>query len=92
MEEIFVTAWQGKENEDCIWWQGEWWTWNRLNDLALDCEEKLKNSGFTEGQRLILLLPNSPMVFALSIAAWRLGGAVAPLNMRTGLVNMFNTI
>ncbi|MEG1642028.1 MAG: AMP-binding protein [Synergistaceae bacterium] len=92
LEEIFVTAWQGKENEDCIWWQGEWWTWNRLNDLALDCEEKLKNSGFTEGQRLILLLPNSPMVFALSIAAWRLGGAVAPLNMRTGLVNMFNTI
>ena len=37
LEERFTEAWRGKENEDCLWWQGEWWSWNRLNDLALDC-------------------------------------------------------
>lgn len=92
LEVLFDDAWKGKQNNKCLWWQGEWWSWKKLNDLALDCEEKLKNSGFEAGQRIVLLLPNSPMIFALSIAAWRLGGAVAPLNMRTGLVNMFDTI
>ena len=38
------------------------------------------------------MLPNSPMVLALSIACWRLGGAVATLNVRTGPVNLLSTI
>lgn len=92
LEDRFAAAWNGKENNDCIWWKGEWWPWKRLNELADDCELKLKAAGFEKGQRLAVLLPNSPMVFALSIAAWRLGGAVAPLNARTGIVNMASTI
>ena len=92
LEKMFMDAWVGKENNNCVWWQGEWWSWKRLCDLADDCEAKLKRSGFTKGQRVVVLLPNSPMVFAIAVAVWRLGGAVAPLNMRTGLVNMFDTI
>ena len=92
LEDRFAAVWKGKENNDCLWWNGEWWPWKRLNELADDCELKLKASGFEKGQRLAVLLPNSPMVFALSIAAWRLGGAVAPLNARTGVVNMVSNI
>lgn len=92
MEERFTEAWKGKEDQDCIWWQGEWWSWNRLNDLTNDCEEKLRDSGFEKGQRIVVLLPNSPMIFALSVAAWRLGGSIAPLNARTGVLNMIDTI
>lgn len=92
LEERFVSAWKGRENEACLWWNGEWWSWNRLNDLALDCGEKLKTAGFERGQRLAILLPNSPMVFALSIAVWRMGGITAPLNSRTGVVNMTDSI
>jgi len=92
LEERFMLAWNGKETKDCIWWQGEWWSWNKLNDLAADCEKKLTDAGFKSGQRVALLLPNSPMVIALTIACWRLGGAVAPLNVRTGVANLLNTI
>lgn len=92
IEERFVSSWKGRENEDCIWWQGDWWSWNRLNDFACDCETKLKNSGFERGQRIAVLLPNSPVVIALSIACWRLGGAIAPLNVRTGVTNLLSTI
>jgi long-chain acyl-CoA synthetase len=92
LEERFMLAWKGREKEDCIWWQGEWWSWNKLNDLALDCEKKLSCAGFKTGQRVALLLPNSPMVIALAIACWRLGGSVAPLNVRTGVANLLNTI
>ncbi|MDL2297605.1 AMP-binding protein [Synergistaceae bacterium OttesenSCG-928-D05] len=92
LEEVFLAVWKGRENADCVWWDGVWWSWNRLNDLAKDCEQKLKDAGFARGQRIAILLPNSPMVFALSVAAWRLGGAVAPLNARTGIPNLLDTI
>lgn len=92
LEERFLTAWKGRENEKCLWWHSVWWTWERLDKLAFECEAVLRQSGFGEGQRLAVMLPNSPMVFALSIACWRLGGAIAPLNARTGLLNIFGTL
>lgn len=92
LEEMFVSAWKGREKENCVWWQGEWWSWERLNDLAVQCEAVLKESGFGEGQRLAVMLPNSPMIFALSVACWRLRGAIAPLNARTGFLNIMDTL
>lgn len=92
LENRFVEYWVGDEDKDCIWWQNEWWSWNRLNELALDCESKLKEAGFKRGQRIAVIMPNSPMVFALSVAAWRLGGAIAPLNERTGVPILINTV
>ena len=87
LEMRFVSAWKGRENADCIWWNGSWWSWERLNTLALDCENKLKDAGFERGQRIALIMPNSPMVIAISIACWRLGGAVAPMNSRAAAGN-----
>ena len=92
LEKAIKTAWSGKESSDCLWWQGNWWSYERLDALAKDCEATLRAAGFEKGQRLAVLLPNSPMVFALSLAVWRIGGAIAPLNSRTGVVNMTSTI
>ncbi len=87
LEIRFVAAWKGREKENCIWWNGRWWSWEMLNSLALDCENKLREAGFERGQRIALIMPNSPMIIALSIACWRLGGAVAPINSKTGSDN-----
>lgn len=92
LEERFVSAWKGRENEDCLWWDGIWWSWNRLNSLAIDCEEKLREAGFEKGQRIALIMPNSPIVIALSLACWRIGGAVAPVNARAGHENLKGTL
>ncbi len=92
LEERFLSSWQDKNTSNCIWWQGEWWSWNRLNALADDCQKKIADAGFGRGERIAVMLPNSPMVLALSIACWRLGGAVATLNVRTGPVNLLSTI
>jgi long-chain acyl-CoA synthetase len=51
-----------------------------LEEMALECEESLVKSGFSAGQRLALVMPNSPLLLASSIAAWKLGGAVVPVN------------
>lgn len=92
LDKRFISEWKGRENEDCLWWNGSWWSWNRLNDMAKDCEVKLKDAGFAKGQRIAIILPNSPIVIALSIACWKLGGAVAPINARTGLENLKRTL
>ena len=92
LEKVLDFAWQGKEDRDCVWWQGEWWSWRRLRGLTDDCEAKLKAAGFARGQRIAVLLPNCPMLLALTIACWRLGGAVATLNVRTGVANLTDTI
>ena len=92
LENAYSEAWKGRENNDCVWWNGEWWSWKKFNALVDSCEEKLKNAGFEQGQRVAMLLPNSPSAVALSIACWRLGGAVAPLNARAGISNLLSTI
>ena len=92
LEMRFVSVWKGGENTDCLWWNGSWWSWERLNALAIDCENKLRDAGFEKGQRIALIMPNSPMVLAISVACWRLGGAVAPINSRTVAGNLKSTL
>lgn len=92
LEDVLLSQWNGRERDDCIWWQGEWWSWGKLLELIEDCERKLKNAGFSKGQRIAILLPNSPMVIALSAACWRLGGSIAPLNARAGAYNLRDRI
>ena len=57
LEEKFIEAWRGREDSDCLWWNGEWWTWRRFAALVDDCTAKLEKAGFVKGQRLAVLLP-----------------------------------
>jgi len=84
LEERILERLQGELQEKAIWWKGEWWNAGRFLDLVKKSEKTLSEGGFSKGQRLVLLLPNCPLVLALSMAAWRLGGAVAPLNLQSG--------
>ena len=63
-----------------LWWKGEWWSVPRFLDRTRSCIETLERGGFGEGQRLAFMAPNSPLSLSLSLAAWSLGGSVAPLN------------
>ena len=78
--------------ERILWWNGEWWRTDRFLAFIDDCTEKLRSSGFGKGQRVAALLPNSPKVLALSIAAWRLGGAISPLNAKSGIPSAVGTL
>ncbi|WP_281745586.1 AMP-binding protein [Thermanaerovibrio acidaminovorans] len=77
---------------NCYWWKGQWRTRRDLADLVVHSRRTLEESGFREGMRLGLMMPNCPMVLALSIAAWSLGGAVAPLNLRSGFEGLMRLI
>lgn len=76
----------------CLWWDGKWYTKADFSKLVDDCEASLRASGFGEGQRLSVLMPNCPMIPALSLAAWRLGGTISPLNVKSGMLSLVGTL
>jgi long-chain acyl-CoA synthetase len=80
LDEIILRCCASSPTEPCLWWRGAWWSRGTLNEMAVECERNLINSGFSARQRLGLVLPNSPLFLAACIAAWRLGGTVVPVN------------
>ena len=71
-------------NEPFIWWQRTWWSRAAFLELVGECEKRLAASNFKKGQRIALLMPNSPVMLATAVAVWRLGGAVALIDFRSG--------
>lgn len=92
LEQTIGSALKEHPHERCLWWEGRWWTSNDFLALVERMTEILRAGGFREGQRIAVLLPNSPLVLALSLAAWNLGGAIAPLNAKAGIVSLTRTI
>jgi len=68
-----------------IWWKGSWMRGEDFENLVLSSEESLRKSGFVSGSRIAVFLPTSPLLWSIAVAAWRLGGAIAPLNARSGI-------
>jgi long-chain acyl-CoA synthetase len=92
LEKIILENLRNRSQEQCIWWEGKWLTASDLLEFTEKSVEVLRNAGFRSGYRLAVLLPNSPQVLALSMAAWSLGGAIAPLNAKSGLPSLMGTL
>ena len=76
----------------CYWWDGKWYTRGDMLSLVNNCENVLRQSGFSRGQRLVAMLRNSPLIPALSLAVWKLGGTFCPLNEKAGLESLTGTL
>ena len=76
----------------CYWWDGKWYTRGDMLSLVNNCENVLRQSGFSRGQRLVAMLRNSPLIPALSLAVWKLGGIFCPLNEKAGLESLTGTL
>ncbi len=68
-----------------VWWKGSWMKGAEFLELVEDTESALRVSGFGPGSRIAVFLPNSPLLWCIAVAAWKLGGAIAPLNARSGV-------
>jgi long-chain acyl-CoA synthetase len=76
----------------CFWWDGKWYSKADFAKLTDECEASLRASGFGKGQRLSVLMANCPIVTALSLAVWRLGGTLSPLNVKSGMPSLLGTL
>jgi long-chain acyl-CoA synthetase len=75
----------------CYWWEGAWHSKADFSLMADKITRNLRDIGFERGQRIVLLMANRPAFPALSLAAWRIGGSVVPLNQKAGAENLCDT-
>lgn len=92
LENIIIPKLNESPSENCYWWDGKWYTRSDMLSLIGNCEAVLRNSGFTRGQKLVVMLRNSPLIPALSLAVWKLGGIFCPLNEKAGLESLTGTL
>jgi long-chain acyl-CoA synthetase len=92
LEKIIDGRLTHNSDDRCFWWDGKWYSKADFSKLAAECESYLRNAGFSEGQRLATLMPNCPVFTALSLAIWRIGGAVVPLNIKSGAESLTSTL
>lgn len=78
--------------EPFICWQHTWWSRGAFLELVEECESRLMASQFKAGHRIALLLPNSPILLAVAVAVWRLGGTVVPIDYRGGYVTLIKQL
>lgn len=92
LELVIDTKLAGNKEANCFWWDSKWYSKSDFSKLADQCEDALKKSGFCKGQRLVVLMQNCPMIPALSLAVWRLGGTISPLNVKSGMPSLVGTL
>lgn len=92
LENIIIPKLKENISENCYWWDGKWYTRENLLSLVSNCENVLRNAGFSRGQKLVVMLRNSPLIPALSLAVWKLGGIFCPLNEKAGLESLTGTL
>ena len=85
LEEKILSRIQEDPSAPLLWWQSRWWKGEDFLPLLEESTRNLEQSGITSGSRIVLFSPNAPVVALLSLAAWRLGATVVPLNSRGGV-------
>jgi long-chain acyl-CoA synthetase len=92
LESVIDARLAENKDERCFWWDGKWYSKADFSRLTDECEASLRASGFGRGQRLCVLMHNCPTVTALSLAVWRLGGTISPLNVKSGMPSLIGTL
>ena len=92
LENIIIPKLKEDPSAKLYWWDGKWYTRSDMLSLVNNCEAVLRNAGFSRGQKLVVMLRNSPLIPALSLAAWKLGGIFCPLNEKAGLESLTGTL
>ena len=92
LDEIILEKLKKNPDAKCVWWDGKWFSNQEIYDLIDSTTTTLKKAGFTQGQRLSVLMPNCPMIIALMVACWRLGGTINPLNVKSGIPSLVGTL
>ena len=92
LEEIIIPNLEARRDKKSFWFEGQWHTGAEFLKIIENCEKVLKAAGFSKGQRLVVMLKNSPLIPALSLALWKLGGIFCPLNEKAGTDALKNTL
>ncbi|MBR0247534.1 MAG: AMP-dependent synthetase, partial [Synergistaceae bacterium] len=60
LENIIIPKLKEDPSAKLYWWDGKWYTRSDMLSLVNNCEAVLRNAGFSRGQKLVVMLRNSP--------------------------------
>ena len=92
LEDLIGASIEARSEGPRIWWAGAWSDGAAFLRGADEYERALREAGFGRGQRLVAMMKNCPMIPALSLAVWRLGGTFCPLNVAGGAKALLGTL
>jgi long-chain acyl-CoA synthetase len=69
-----------RPDHPALWFQGNTISYSELDRLSSALASALIHHGVRPGDRVALLLPNSPQIILSIFAIWKAGGIVVPLN------------
>ncbi|ACF46091.1 AMP-dependent synthetase and ligase [Prosthecochloris aestuarii DSM 271] len=71
---------EARPDRPAFYFMGEQTSWNQLEKQSNALARALVGSGLQKGERVALLMPNSPQMIVAEFAIWKAGGVVVPLN------------
>ena len=93
MTDLLREACARRPDQPAVWHGGVWWSYQQLYERAERLARFLAGVGVSAGDRVALLLENSPTYVVAFFGALRAGAVVVPLNTDTrtdGLVYILN--
>ncbi|KUK62782.1 MAG: AMP-dependent synthetase and ligase [Synergistales bacterium 57_84] len=78
LERIIAGCLEENASKPAVWWKGSGMNGAEFLGLIANTEKILEESGFDPGSRIAVFMANSPLLWAIAVAAWRLGGAGIP--------------
>ena len=63
-----------------IWFKGRWMSYSEVDRLSDELASGLVASGVKKGDRVAMLLPNSPNIVISQLAIWKAGAIAVPVN------------
>jgi long-chain acyl-CoA synthetase len=69
-----------KPGHRMIWFKGRWMSYKDVDRLSDVLAAGLANIGVKKGDRVVMLLPNSPNIVISQLAIWKAGAISVPIN------------
>ncbi|MDH4276294.1 MAG: acyl--CoA ligase, partial [Gammaproteobacteria bacterium] len=88
LPQIFSENAERYAGKDAIAYQGRRVTYSELWQTALKVSAFLRRNGVTAGDRVAILVQNSPEYVAINYGVWLVGGVTVPLNTQASDVDI----
>ena len=69
-------------DEPCVWFDESWLTWRELDRRSLAFSTRLAGAAIAPGERVCVLMENSPDTLVVLLAIWRRGLVAVPLSVQ----------
>ena len=91
-DDLYRRATEAPDRVAFVFEDGRSWTYRELDDYATRAAAKLREHGVTRGDRVGVVLPNSPQLVATLFGAWKLGAVPVAISSLYNAAELAKTV